>query len=88
MPDGCEPVYLLFPVEAPGVTVGDVDVAVRLEDGQLQTPQDGVEQLATGCLKAAMQRATFKAPVKQKLKLGGIFFVCSKLLLPLRNPLW
>lgn len=40
---------LLFPVEAPGVTVGDVDVAVGLEDGQLQAPQDGVEQLATGC---------------------------------------
>lgn len=43
--------YLLFPVEAPGVTVGNVDVAVRLEDRQLQTPQDAVEQLAAGCLE-------------------------------------
>lgn len=43
--------YLLFPVESPGVTVGDVDVAVRLDDGQLQTSQDTVEQLPTGSLK-------------------------------------
>lgn len=39
---------LLFPVEAAGVTVGYIDVAVGLEDRQLQTPQDAVEQLATG----------------------------------------
>lgn len=44
-------VYLLFPVESSGVTVGDVDVAVRLDDGQFQTSQNAVEQLSTGSLK-------------------------------------
>ena len=34
--------YLLFPVEAAGVTVGYIDVPVGLEDGQLQTSQDTV----------------------------------------------
>lgn len=50
--------YLLFPVEATGVTVGYIDVTVRLEDCQLQTPQDTIEQLAAGCLKSATQRVT------------------------------
>lgn len=49
--------HLLFPVEAPGVTVGYIDVAVRLEDCQLKAPQHAVEQLAAGRLKAAMQRS-------------------------------
>lgn len=50
--------YLLFPVEATSVTVGYIDVAVRLEDCQLKTPQDAIEQLATGCLKTATQSVT------------------------------
>lgn len=50
--------YLLFPVEAASVTVGYIDVTVRLEDCQLQTPQDTIEQLAAGCLKTATQRVT------------------------------
>lgn len=43
-------VYLLPPVESSGVTVGDVDVTVGLDDGQLQTSQDAVEQFPTGSL--------------------------------------
>lgn len=50
--------YLLFPVEATSVTVGYIDVAVRLEDCQLKTPQDAIEQLVTGCLKTATQSVT------------------------------
>lgn len=33
------------------VAVWDVDVPVRLDDGQLQPPEGAVEQLATGRLK-------------------------------------
>lgn len=43
--------YLLFPVEASSVTVGYIDVTVRLEDRQLETPQDTIEQLAARCLE-------------------------------------
>lgn len=50
--------YLLFPVEATSVTVGYVDVTVRLEDCQLETPQDTIEQLAAGGLKTATQSVT------------------------------
>lgn len=42
---------LLFSVEASGVAVGDVDVAVRLDDGQPQASQDAVEQLAARRLR-------------------------------------
>lgn len=48
--------YLLFPVEATGVTVGYIDVTVRLEDCQLQTSQDTIKQLAAGCLKIKKQQ--------------------------------
>ncbi len=50
--------YLLFPVETTGVTVGYIDVTVRLEDCQLKTPQDTIEQLAAGRLRTAMQSVT------------------------------
>lgn len=51
--------YLLFPVEASSVTVGYIDVTVRLEDCQLETPQDTIEQLAARCLeKTATQTVT------------------------------
>lgn len=53
--------YLLCPVEPMGVTVGYIDITVRLEDCQLEIPQDNVEQLATGCLKAGMQSVAFQA---------------------------
>lgn len=43
--------YLLFPVEAASVTVGYIDVAVRLDDRQLETSQDTIEQFAAGGLK-------------------------------------
>lgn len=43
--------YLLFPVESTGVTVGYIDVTVRLEDCQLKTSQDTIEQLTAWCLK-------------------------------------
>lgn len=57
--------YLLFPVEATGVTVGYIDVTIRLEDCQLQTPQDTIQQLAAGCLKSATQRCDFKHHQRQ-----------------------
>lgn len=38
-------VYLLFPVEATSVTVGDVDITIRLENSELKATQHGVEQL-------------------------------------------
>lgn len=38
-------VYLLFPVEAASVAVGDVDVTVGLENGALEATQHSVEQL-------------------------------------------
>lgn len=38
-------VYLLFPVEAASVAVGDVDVTIGLEKGELEATQHGVEQL-------------------------------------------
>lgn len=41
---------LLFPVEATSVTVWDVDVTVGLENGELETSQDSVEQLTTWSL--------------------------------------
>lgn len=50
--------YLLFPVEPTSVTVGYIDVAVRLEDRQLETSQDTIEQFAAGCLKTATQSVT------------------------------
>lgn len=50
--------HLLFPVESTSVTVGYIDVTVRLEDCQLETPQDTIEQLAAGCLKTATQSVT------------------------------
>lgn len=51
--------HLLFPVEPSSVTVGYIDVTVRLEDCQLETPQDTIEQLAAGCLeKTATQSVT------------------------------
>lgn len=50
--------YLLFPVEATSVTVGYIDITIRLEDCQLKTPQDTVEELATGCLKTATHSVT------------------------------
>lgn len=36
---------LLFPVEAARVAVGDVDVSVGLEHGELQASQDAVQEL-------------------------------------------
>lgn len=43
--------HLFFSVEATSVTVGYVDVTVRLEDCQLQTPQDSIKQLTAGSLR-------------------------------------
>ncbi|PWA24311.1 hypothetical protein CCH79_00018700, partial [Gambusia affinis] len=49
-------------LEASGVTVGNVDVAVRLEDRQLQTPQDAVEKLATGDIKEGLKLTFSRSP--------------------------
>lgn len=44
-------VYLLFPVEATRVAVGDVDVTIGLENGEFEATQHGVEQLPARSLK-------------------------------------
>lgn len=37
--------HLLFPVKASSVTVGDIDVTIRLENGELEATQYSVQQL-------------------------------------------
>lgn len=44
-------IYLLFPVKAQSVTIGDIDVTIRQEDSELNTTQNTIEQLTAGCLK-------------------------------------
>lgn len=43
-------IYLLFPVEAQSITIGDIDVTIRQEDSELNTTQNTIEQLTAGCL--------------------------------------
>lgn len=42
------------------IAVWDVDVPVRLDDGQLQPPEGAVEQFTTGCLKTQQHWTPFE----------------------------
>lgn len=54
------------------VAVWDVDVPVRLDDGQLQPPEGAVEQLTTGCLKTQQCVLGLAAESGFHWKRGGV----------------